>query len=324
MALSCKPTAQRQVVVYTSLDRDYAEPILKDFERQSGIRVLAVYDTEATKTTGLVNRLIAERKHPRADVFWSSEVGRTVILKRKGILQRFTPRSAVDIPDAFKDRDGFWVGYAVRARVIVYNTKRLRHRDCPKSIFDLTDEKWRGKVAIANPMFGTTSTHVAALFCALGEQRAMQFFQRLKANKVGVVEGNSIVRDRVATGEYLLGLTDTDDVWVGRDMGQPDALILPDQHENGIGTLVIPNTIALIANCPHPEEGKALMEYLLSPDVEQKLALGPSRQLPVRAHLKVQRGVAPLSRIKAMKVDYDSLADWIDKAVPMVKELLTP
>lgn len=186
MTLGCKPVAQRQVVIYTSLDRDYAEPILKEFERQSGIRVFAVYDTEATKTTGLVNRLIAESKRPRADVFWSSEVGRTVILKRKGVLQRFIPRSAADIPDAFKDPDGFWVGYAARARVIVYNTKRLQRRNCPRSIFDLTDEKWRGKVAIANPMFGTTSTHVAALFAVLGERDAIQFFERLKANKVGL------------------------------------------------------------------------------------------------------------------------------------------
>ena len=76
-----KNTEQEQVVIYTSLDKVFSEPILKAFERQTGIKVLDVYDSEATKTTGLVNRLIAEKNNPRADVFWNSEIGRTIVLK---------------------------------------------------------------------------------------------------------------------------------------------------------------------------------------------------------------------------------------------------
>jgi len=76
-----KKTEQEQVVIYTSLDKVFSEPILKAFERQTGIKVLDVYDSEATKTTGLVNRLIAEKNNPRADVFWNSEIGRTIVLK---------------------------------------------------------------------------------------------------------------------------------------------------------------------------------------------------------------------------------------------------
>ncbi|MBN1806662.1 MAG: hypothetical protein JW837_15545 [Sedimentisphaerales bacterium] len=81
-----KKSEQQQVVVYTSLDKVFSEPILKAFEKETGIKVLDVYDSEATKTTGLVNRLIAEKANPRADVFWNSEIGRTIVLKRKGVL----------------------------------------------------------------------------------------------------------------------------------------------------------------------------------------------------------------------------------------------
>lgn len=65
-----KKAPQQEVVVYTSLDKVFSQPILEAFEKQTGIKVLAVYDSEATKTTGLVNRLIAEKDNARADVFW--------------------------------------------------------------------------------------------------------------------------------------------------------------------------------------------------------------------------------------------------------------
>ena len=75
--ISCNPNKAEQVVVYTSLDQIFSEPVLREFEKETGIKVRAVYDVEATKTTGLVNRLIAEKNNPQADVFWNSEVGRS-------------------------------------------------------------------------------------------------------------------------------------------------------------------------------------------------------------------------------------------------------
>ena len=87
-------SANQEVVIYTSLDKVFSEPVLKVFEEETGIKVLDVYDSEATKTTGLVNRLIAEKNNPRADVFWNSETGRTIVLKREGVLASYVSPSA--------------------------------------------------------------------------------------------------------------------------------------------------------------------------------------------------------------------------------------
>jgi iron(III) transport system substrate-binding protein len=84
----------REVVVYTSLDKVFSQPILETFEKETGIKVLPVYDSEATKTTGLVNRLVAEKANPRADVFWNSETGRSIVLKQKGVLASYKSPSA--------------------------------------------------------------------------------------------------------------------------------------------------------------------------------------------------------------------------------------
>src|SRR5262249_48887100 len=141
-----------EVVVYTSVDRPYAEPVLRAFERQSGLRVREEYDSEATKSLGLATKIAAERRRPRADVFWSSEVGRMIGLKSQGLLAPYRSPNAAQIPARFKDREGYWTGFAARARVIVYNTKLVR--EPPQSRFDFERPAWRGAVAMANPLFG--------------------------------------------------------------------------------------------------------------------------------------------------------------------------
>ena len=134
--------------------------------------------------------------------------------------------------------------------------------ELPRSLFDLTKPKWRGKVAIANPQFGTTRTHVAALFAVLGPERAQQFLQDLLTNEVRIVDGNAMVKNLVAcarpdSSPIYLGLTDTDDVLAGKAAGEPVDLIYPDQDPASFGTLLTPCSIALIRGAPHLEAAPA-------------------------------------------------------------------
>ncbi len=310
--------AARQVVVFTALDQIFSEPILQEFEKISGIRVKALYDIEATKTTGLVNRLIAEKNNPQCDVFWNNEVIKSIILKQKNVLQPYFSPSAKQIPNTFKDKDGYWTGFAARARVLVANTQGLEAANRPESILDLTRPEFKGKAAIANPLFGTTATHVAALFSFWGETKAKQFFKDLKSNDIRIVDGNSVVKDRVGAGAILAGFTDTDDANVGIEAGLPIDKIFPDKE--GMGTLLIPNTVALIAGCPHPEEAKQLIDYLLSKEVERKLAFCPSVQMPLRKDVPTPPKFVSIDQIKTMPVDFEKVAAVMDKSVRFVQE----
>ena len=312
MLAGCTKTEQKEVVIYTSVDQIFSEPILSNFEKDTGIKVKAVYDVEASKTVGLVNRLLAEKEHSRCDVFWNSEVGRTIFLKQKGLFTPYTSPSAKDIPSQFKDKDAYWTGFAARARVLVYNTNLLSESDLPKSIFELTDQQWKGKVALGYPVFGTTATHMAALYATLGQEKTEKFLTDLKNNDVVIVDGNSVVRDMVVEGELPIGFTDTDDVNVAIQAGKPVKMLYPDR--DGLGTLLIPNTVALIKDSPHPEEGKKLIDYLLSREVESKLAFCESAQMPVRDGVKTPPNVPSFSSIKAMEVDYSDIAKNIEKS----------
>ncbi len=318
-AFGCAKTSQKEVVVYTSVDQVFSEPILKDFEKEKGIKVKAVYDVEATKTTGLVNRLLAEKDRPKCDVFWNNEIVRTILLKNKGILTPYRSLSAEDIPSQFRDKDNYWTGFAVRARVLIYNTDMLKEKELPKSIFDLADPGWKGKVALAYPLFGTTATHIAAMYASLGREKTEAFLKSLKANDIVIVDGNSVARDMVVEGKLPIAFTDTDDVNVAVQSGKPVRMVYPDK--DGIGTLLIPNTVALIKNSPHPEEGKILIDYLLSKEVEKKLAFSESANMPVRDNVEKPSHVPKFSSIKSMEVDYNEVVDNLERAATFCQKL---
>ena len=306
VGLACSSKEVPTVVVYTALDEMYSRPILDAFERDTGIHVEPVYDTEAAKTTGLVTRLIQERNRPRADVFWNNEVAQTIVLKNKEVLAQYRSPSADAIPAKFKDADGYWAAFAARGRVLIYNTGLVETP--PTSILDFTKEEWRGKAAIAKPLFGTTATHGAALFVLWGDEKAKAFFKALNANDVAVLAGNATVRDLVAQGEYAVGLTDTDDANGAIEDGLPAQWLFPDQGADGIGTLVIPNTVALIKDGPNSEGGKRLIDYLLSPGVEAQLARMRSIQIPLNPAVEAPEGVPKLEDIKTMQVDFSDVA----------------
>jgi iron(III) transport system substrate-binding protein len=303
-------TDRRTVTIYVSTDRVFSEPVLREYEKRTGVQVNAVYDTEETKSTGLANRLIAEKARPQADVFWSNEPVRTLVLKSRDVLAPYRSSSAEGIPAQLVDPDNYWTGFSARIRVIAYNTTLLRADEAPRSVFDLADPKWRGQVAIADPRFGSTSFHVAALYAMAGDEKMDDFFRRLKANGVRVVDGNSVVRDLVGRGEAKVGLTDTDDVNVAIEDGQPIAMVLPDAE--GLGVPVMPNMVSLIANAPHPEDGRQLIDYLLSADVERQLAQSEAVQLPLHAHVQGPKNIPAIGTFKPMTLDYTKAATRVE------------
>ena len=310
------------LVVYTSVDDVFARPIAEQFTRETGIDVKLVPDTEETKSTGLLNRLIAEKKRPVADVFWSGDPVRAAILKRKGVSTPYRSPRAEGLPEKFSDPDGHWAGFSARARVLIYNRNLVAEGQEPESVMDLLDPRFRGKACMANPLFGTTSMHAAALFAVLGEESAKSFFEGFIANGGKILSSNGEVRRRVAGEEFAVGITDTDDANVAKLEGKPVGMVFPDGE--GMGTLIIPNCAVLIAKGPHPDAGRRFIDYLLRPETEKALSLSEAAQIPLRRGVPVPEDVTPLDQIKAMDVSYENLApilearsrdylkDWVD------------
>jgi iron(III) transport system substrate-binding protein len=305
----CWRSTGSDVVVYTALDSEFSAPILQKFTVTSGVAVLPKFDVESTKSVGLAEAIMAEKDRPRCDVFWNNEILHTLRLKRQGLLEAYEPPIAKEYPAAYRDPEGYWCGFAARARVLILNTKLVSKRERPASILDLANPKWRGRAAMAKPLFGTTATQAACLFAVWGDRRAKEFFRKLKQNEVQIVAGNKQVAMAVGGGRADFGLTDTDDALDEVEKGMPVAIVYPDQQPGGMGTLFIPNTLAIIRGCPHPAAAKELVDYLLSPGVETMLAAGPSAQIPLNPNVQAPDRVKTPKTVRPMQVDFDAAAE---------------
>lgn len=307
---------ERTVVVYVSHDQVFSEPILKDFERETGITVRAVYDTEETKSAGAMNRLIAEKGNPQADVYWANEPVRAEVLRQQRIAAPYVSPGADGIPATFRDPNGYWTGFAARARVLVV------HRDVnpkPASVLAYTDPRWRGKAVIANPLFGTTTDQMAALFVHWGDERGRSFMQAIRDNGVKLSPSNGDSADLVARGAFVFSLVDSDDAVNRMQQKEPIELIYPDQGPDEIGCLIVPNAAVLIAGAPHPDAAKRLIDYLLSKDTERKLALSDAAQIPLHPDVAPPAQLRSLATLKVMAVNYAEVAAKLQAIQPFLK-----
>jgi len=274
---------QAKVTAYCAQDQEYAEPILHEFTRQTGLKAPAVYDSEAVKTVGLANRLLAERSHPQCDVFWGNEELRTRQLAAQSV---------------FRQTNG-WAAFGYRSRRIVINTNCLSLASAPRSLLELTNEGWRGKLALAYPQFGTTATHFHALRQHWGDPLWQTWCRALAANKPFLLDGNSVVVKTVGRGDAWLGLTDSDDIAAGQREGLP-IMPLPMTEE----TLLIPNTVAVVRDAPHPEAAQRLFDYLQQPRVAQQLVAANALE-----------GAFPVeTRTPTLRVNWDAVLHDLEDA----------
>ncbi len=284
-----------RLTVYCAHDSIYAESILRDFTRQTGIPVAARYDTEATKSLGLTELLVREKDAPRCDVFWNNELLGTLDLQEKGILAPYRGPGWQRIPANFKDADGHWTGFAARMRVEISQAQKA-------APFDLA------RFAIAKPLYGTTLTHYAVLWQRQGREKTIAWHRDWRARGVREMNGNAAVKDAVANGACDAGFTDTDDFFQAKDAGQP-VIMRPVQLDDG-ATICIPNTVAIIRGTRRETDARRLVDFLLSAETELALARSKSRQIPL--------GPVPEEQVPA---EVRELRGWAADAVPLANLL---
>lgn len=268
------------LLVYCSHDSVYSEEILRDFEERTGIPVIVRFDTEATKSLGLINLLIAEKDHPQCDVFWNNEVLGTMKLQDQGLLHPYRGSGYERIPARFKSEDGTWTGFAARLRVYIVN------REMMEPSLDAIDRRLsvRGGnafsgMAVAKPMYGTTLTHYSALWHEHGGDWLEEWHRESRERGLLELNGNSVVMHAVSAGQCDFGWTDTDDFFLAVDAGKPVKMV-PVRLESD-RTICIPNSVAIIRGTRQLANAQKLIDYLLSEEVETRLAGSPSRQIPL-------------------------------------------
>jgi iron(III) transport system substrate-binding protein len=319
------------LVLYSSVDDYLLREVVDAFEAKTGLKVDVLGDTELTKTTGLMQRLIAEKSSPRADVWWSCEPFASVTLAREGVLAQYTSAAAEASfeggwPKEFRASDKTWYAFALRARVIAYNPDILERSRVPDTIGELTRMEWRERVGIARPRFGTTRGHLAAIAATDGPEALNAWLVGMKANTTLVYRSNSAVANGVALEIIPVGLCDTDDVWVMKRDGHPIEFVYERKQEGGPtfgpgmhGPLVIPNTIGLVRGAPNTEAAERFIDFVLSPEVERMMANSDSHNVPV--HPEIAAEFPEYAIPNPWVPDYEAAADSMDVAMELCEKI---
>jgi iron(III) transport system substrate-binding protein len=287
------------------------------FEAETDIEVKARYNTEASKTVGLVSAIVEEARsgRPRCDVFWNNELAHTVRLAQMGLLQPYDSPSAAAIPAQYRDTEHhLWTGFAARARVLIVNRELIPDpKDDPRSMWDLTDPKWKGRCGVARPLTGTTLTHFTALRDVLGEERFAEWIDGMFANEVAFLQSNGATMRAVRDGELAFAFTDTDDFHVALSKGAPVACVFPDQGEGEVGTMLIPNSVAIVEGGPHPENARVLVDWILAESTEAMLAAAKSAQIPLRPGVPgpAEKSILRIGAFRAMRWDPERTASTL-------------
>ncbi len=304
-----------EVRICSSLEADIVEPIFQEFTRDTGIKVRPTFDAAPRTADEWAALLDGGDKSPPCDLFWNTEILSTILLARRGLLAESPSVRDDRIPAMYRSTRGQWHAFAAHARVLLVNTAIIKEEEgeLPRSVRDLADPRWKGRIAIGRPLAGSAAAHAACLFTVWGSIAAEQYFRDLKDNRVQVMTDNRQVALAVGSGQIAFGLTDSDDALAEVDKSMPVAVVYPDQGVGQMGTLLIPNTISILEQSKHRAAAMRLVQFVLSQNVEAQLALARGGQIPLDPEIDVSSRLKIPDGVRPMDVDFERAAElWPD------------
>jgi iron(III) transport system substrate-binding protein len=284
-----------KVVWYSATDVQVAEKLARAFEaKYPGIKV-QVERSGAERIFQRINQEYGSKIY-NADVVETSDAVHFVHFKKQGWLQPAVPSDVAKFwPREYRDPDGQFAAYRAHLSVIAYNTKLVPKDQAPKSLADLLDPKWSGKIVKAHPGYsGTIMTGTQAISQAVG----WKFFEQLGKQKVMQVQSSTEPPKKLAAGERPVMADGNEyNVFLLRESGVPiEPVYAPE------GTPLVVGNAAILKNAPDPNAAKLFYHFMFSREAQQLNSdVGGLRSF--HPEVKEKAGRVPLSQIKLLNSD---------------------
>ena len=314
--ITTQPPPQ-ELVVYSGRKEAAIKPVTEAFTRATGIKV----NLKVGKTSGLANEIIQEKGNPRGDIFIATEAGVNEILAKEEVLEPYVSPKANDILPEYKSGAGYWTGISGRARVIIYNKDLVKEGEAPRSVFELTDPRWKGKAAIAATQERTTLSWVSSLVDLKGEDFTKNYISALVANDIKILPDNSVVWQGVGKKEFALGLTNSPNYHLALKANYSVGVVYPDQGDGKVGVLVNPNTVAIIKGARNKEAAKRFVDFVLGPEA-QALLNKEAYEIPLVPGADPGE-VRPLKDFQQSRVSQQRLAELADPTLALLAKTST-
>jgi iron(III) transport system substrate-binding protein len=310
----CGGGGDAELVVYSGRNEALIKPILDDFIKESKLNVAVRFGD----TTDLAGTLIEEGDKPRADVFIGQDAGALGRLDERGLLAK-APSAWGKVPERFRSADQSWVGLSARVRVLIVNTEELPESEWPTSIFDLTDPKWKGKVAAPNATNASWIGFLSEMRVKFGDEKTRKWLEGMKANELAVLGSHTDVRNAVGSGEFPLGLVNHYYVELEKREGSPVTQIYTDQGSDDWGAVINAASAGIVKNAAHPETAAQLLDYLVRKDVQEKFAR-LNYEYPVVPGVPAPE-LRPLDEIKGTGIPLRDLGPKLDSTLDLLEEV---
>jgi iron(III) transport system substrate-binding protein len=308
-----------KLTVYSGRSERLIKPVLDEFTAKTGIQV----DLLSSGTTELVNRLKAEGDRTPADLFLTNDAGSLEQARGAGILRPLNMRE-VDraIPPQFRAPDNAWVGLSGRFWIIVYNTTLVKHEEL-KSLLDLRDPKWKGKLAIPNAGSEYLQAGVSVIRAAYGDAKTTEFLVGLKDNAgAQVYQKSSQIVEAVAKGQASVGIVNHYYIYrhLATQPTAPIAAFMPDQQEGGMGAIMNVAGVGIVKSTKHLESAKLLVEFLVA-QAGQKLFADLDKEYPLHPEVKADPALVERKSFRAAQVPLTRLAELREPTLTLIEQV---
>ncbi|MEV4478587.1 iron ABC transporter substrate-binding protein [Micromonospora coxensis] len=307
----------KTITVYSGRNENLVKPLLDKFSQQSGITVKTRYAT----TAQLAAQLVEEGDKSPADAFFAQDAGALGAVAKRDMFAPLPAAALEKVPQTYRARNGQWVGVSARSRVLAYNADMVPAAELPKSVFELTDPKWKGKIGVA-PTNGSFQAFVTAIRVQHGDQKAKDFLAGLKANEPQIRDNNVKIVEDVEKGTIPVGLVNHYYIGeVAKEKGTtPDGLKVKLHFFPGgdTGALVNVAGVGVLKRSAEDPDTRAFVDFLLSTE-SQKYFAEQTFEYPVVTGVAAPAGVPPLADLDSPDIDLNDL-DTLDATITMIKD----
>ena len=310
----CLADTDRTVTIYSGRTENLIEPVLDAFACETGIGVAVRWGS----STDLALLLAEEGEQTQADVFLTRSPGPVGFLEAEGLLGEIDQATLDLVSEVNRSSAGTWIGFSGRKRVLVYNVDEVAESDLPTSVFDLTDERYRGQVAIPATN-GSFIDWFTVFRDQAGTEVAEQWLNDMVANDARFYPNNRSIVEAAGRGEIQMGL-------VNHYYNFQEVAAAGDEHravnhdfaDDDIGSLLIITAATVTAASENPEEARALLAYLLKPEV-QAYFTEETFEYPLAAGTEPAAVLPPLSALEIGSVDFDSLGGGFEETNAIIE-----
>lgn len=313
MLTACSSDSDETLTIYSGRNKNLIEPILKDFTEDTGVKV----EVKWGSTSELALLLSEEGDKTKADMFISQSPGAIGFLAEKNLLGTLPEETLKKVNKDFRGTNGNWIGLSGRVRCAIISTEDSKASDVPGSVFDLTDAKYKGKVAVA-PKNGSFQDFVTAMRLQHGDDKAKAWLEGLKKNDAVTFKNNLTTIKGVDAGEAKIGLVNH--YYNARILkNNKDAKTKNVFFDKGdIGNLLISTGIAPLKASKKSEAANKLADYLTS-EKAQKYFSTKTMEYPLAEGVEAPKGLPKLSEVDYASIDVNKLGGGLKATLEMIE-----